>query len=159
LTGEIGDHGRVIPHDVGVAGIGHEDELPVRIGLEDLVEQELADAERGADVGEVQGPIVEGAALVGFVDEVHVVARSLLGRGCQVVEMHVGDATGPVRVDARHIRPLHEGFGEGVQQAEFGFVDLGDSEDVVDVGDDGQAGGGNEVGGCVAVDVAFCVDI
>lgn len=159
LSRKIGDHGRVIPHHVGVAGIGHEDELPVRIGLEDLVEEKLADAERGADVGEVQGAIVKGAARVGFVYEVHVVARDLLRGGGQVVEMHVGDAAGPVRVDAGHVRPLHEGFGEGIQQAELGFVDLGDSEDVVNVGDDGQACGGNEVGCCVAVDVAFGVDV
>ena len=45
----------------------------------------------------------------------------------------------PVGVNSRHIHPRHEGARERVQQPLGGFVDLGDAQDVVDVGDDGQA--------------------
>lgn len=120
------------------------------IGAEDLLEQELADAEGGGHVAEVEGPGVEGAAGVGVVDEVHVVARDLLGRGGQVVEVDVGHVGRPVGVDGRHVHPGHEGAGEGVEEPFGGLVDFGDAEDVVDVGDDGEALRGDEVGCCVA---------
>ena len=127
LAGKEGRHEWIIAHDIRIAGIGDEDKLALRKGLEDLDEQELADRERGRDVGEVEGPGVEGAAGVGLVDEVHVVARDLLGRRGQVVEVEVVDGFGPVGVDLRHVHPGHEGAREGVQQAFFRLVDLGDA--------------------------------
>ena len=50
LVGEVLDHLRVVLHDVGVAGVGDEDELALGEGFEDAVEQVLADGESGADV-------------------------------------------------------------------------------------------------------------
>jgi len=51
--------------------------------------------------------------------------------------MHVGQAGGPVVVDARHVHPPYVEAGEEVQQALFWFVYL---ENVVDVADDGETG-------------------
>ena len=73
--------------------------------------------------------------------------------------MEVGDGARPVGVDVRHVHPGGEGAGEAVEEALLGLVDLGDPQDVVDVGDDGQAGLRHQVGGSVAVDVALRVDI
>ena len=66
------------------------------------------------------------------------------------MEVEVGEVGGPVGVDGGHVHPGHKGAGEGVEEAFGGFVDFGDAQDVVDVGDDGQALGGDEVGCCVA---------
>lgn len=60
---------RVVGHDVRVGGVAHQDELALREGLEDPVEEVLADCERCRDVGEVEGPGIEGAEGVGLVDE------------------------------------------------------------------------------------------
>ena len=81
LPRKILRHLRVLPHDIGVRSVAHEDEFALRVGLKDAVEQEFTDGERGVDVGEVEGTRVEGAERVGFVDEVHVVWGSLLGGG------------------------------------------------------------------------------
>jgi len=90
LTGEVGCHCRVVPHDVRVGCVRYEDKLSLRESLEDAVQQEFADTEGSADVGEVQRAVVEASAWVGGVDELHVVPRHLLGCGCEVVEMCVG---------------------------------------------------------------------
>lgn len=73
--------------------------------------------------------------------------------------MEVGDRAGPVGVNVRHVHPGHKGPGKGVEQAFFGLVDFGDAEDVVDVGDDGEAFVGDEIGGCVAGVGALGVDV
>ena len=159
LPRELCRHGRVIAHHVRVARVGHQHEFPLRIGLEDLLEQKLTDRQSRTDVAEVEGPRVEAAAGVGLVDEVHVVAGDLLGRGGEVVEVEVGDGARPVGVDVRHVHPGGEGAGEAVEETFRGLVDLGDAQDVVDVGDDGQAGLGNQIGGGVTVDVALGVDV
>ena len=90
LTWEVGGHCRVVPHDIRVGRVGYENELSLREGLEDAVEQELADAEGSADVGEIQRTVVEASARVSGVDELHVVPRHLLGCGREVVEVRVG---------------------------------------------------------------------
>lgn len=69
LARVVGGHLRVVGHDIAVGGVGDQDELALREGLEDLVEEEFADRERGGDVAEVEGPRVEGAEGVGLVDE------------------------------------------------------------------------------------------
>ena len=73
--------------------------------------------------------------------------------------MEAGDAGGPVGVDGGHVHPRGEGAGERVEQTLGRFVDFRHAEDVVDVGDDGQAGGGDEVGGRVARGGALRVDV
>ena len=152
-------HEGIIAHDIRIAGIGHKDKLPLRKRLENLDEQVLPDRQRRRDVGEVEGPGVEGATGVSLVDEVHVVAGDLLGGRGQVVEVEVVDGSGPVGVDLGHVHPGHEGASEGVQEAFFGLVDLGDAQDVVDVGDDRQAFVGNEEGGGVADFGTLGVDV
>lgn len=147
-------HCRVVLHDVAVAGVGDEDELALGEGGEDHLEEVLADGEGGGDVGEVEGAGVEGAAGVGGVDELLVVAGDLLGQRGEVVEVCGlvvdGEVRGPVRVDGGHVEPGHVGAREGVEDDLGGGPDLGDAQDVVDVADDGEASGGNEVGGRVA---------
>ena len=73
--------------------------------------------------------------------------------------MHVGQRLRPVGVDVRHVHPRGVGFGEGVEETLFGLVDLGDTEDVVDVADDRHAGVGDEVGRRVACLRAIGVDV
>ena len=87
---------------------------------------------------------------IGLVDEVHVIASDLLGRRGQVVEVQVRNGARPVGVDSWHVHPRHEWSSEGVEETVFGLIDTGDTEDVVDVIDDGDAGVGNEVRGRVA---------
>lgn len=91
LAREILGQLRIVLHDIAVAGVCHQDEFAFRESLKDLVEQEFADAEGRRHVAEVQGPGVKGAAGVGFVDEVHVVAGDLLGGRGEVVEVEVRD--------------------------------------------------------------------
>lgn len=160
LPGERGRHGRVVAHDVGIRRVGEQDEFALGEGQEDLLEEESPDRERRRHVAEVEGSRVEGAEGVRRVDEVHVVARHLLrGRG-EVVEVQLLPEGGrPVGVDGRHVHPRDVGFGEGVEEAEGGFVDLRDAEDVVDVRDDGQACGRHEVGCRVARVGAVRVDV
>jgi len=43
-------------------------------------------------------------------------------------------------VDVRHVHPRYVGAGEGVQQALFWFIYLGNPENVVEVTDDGETG-------------------
>ena len=145
LVRKVERHLRIGLHDVAVARVGHQDELALREGLEDLGEQEVPDREGGADVAEVQRPGVEAAARVGAVDELHVDPRRLLRRRGQVVEVEVRDGAGPVRVHVRHVQPRREGPGEGVEEALLGQVDLGEPQDVVDVADDGQTLGRHQV--------------
>lgn len=135
MTGEFRRHGRIVAHDVAVAGVGDEDELALGKGAEDLLEQEFADGQGGADVAEVERSRVEGSARVRLVDEVHVVSRHLFGRGGEVMEVEVRDAARPVGVNFRHVHPRREGAGEGVEEAFFRLVDFGDAEDVIDVVD------------------------
>lgn len=78
-------------HDVRVGRVPDEDELPVGERLEDLVQQELAYRQRGREIGKVERSRVEGAERVRLVDEVHVVARDLLRRRGEVVEMKILD--------------------------------------------------------------------
>ena len=59
------------------------------------------------------------------------------------MEVEVGDGARPVGVDVRHVHPGGERAGEAVEETLFGLVDLGHAQDVVDVGDDGQAGLGH----------------
>ena len=73
--------------------------------------------------------------------------------------MEVWDRAGPVGVDVRHVFPLDERASEGVEETFFGLVDFGDAKDVVNVADDGEAGGRDKKRGCVADIGAFGVDI
>ena len=159
LIREFRDHSRIIAHHVAVTRISDKDELPLRKGLEDLLEQEFADRERGGDVGEVERSRVEGSSGVCLVDEVHVVAGYLLGGCGQVVEVEVWDRFRPIGVDLGHVHPRGERAGEGIQQPFFRLVDLGYAQDIVDVRDDGKAFVGNEEGGGIADLDALCVDI
>jgi hypothetical protein len=54
LVGVGSCHQRVILHDIAVASVGDKDELPLREGLEDLGQKELADGESGRNIGEVE---------------------------------------------------------------------------------------------------------
>ena len=73
--------------------------------------------------------------------------------------MGIGDGTGPVGEDVGHVFPLDEGAGKCVEEAFLWLVDFGDAEDIVDVAYDGEAGGGNEVGSCIANFAALGVDV
>ena len=146
-------------HDVAIARVSHQDEFPSRIGLEDFIEQVFADTERSRYVAEIEGSSVKGAARVGLVDEVHVIASDLLGGRRQVVEMDVWDGTRPIGVDLGHVFPLDEGAGEGIKEAFFGLVNLRYAEDIIDVANDGKSGGRNEIGGCIADVATFGVYI
>ena len=53
LSWKLRRHGRVIPHDIAVAGIRNEDEFSLRVRTEDLLEQILAHTECFFDVTEV----------------------------------------------------------------------------------------------------------
>lgn len=59
------------------------------------------------------------------------------------MEVEIRDALAPVGVDLGHVHPGDEGAGEGVEETFGGVVDLGYTEDVIDIGDDCQADGGD----------------
>ena len=150
LAGVILIHGRIVFHDIMVAGIRHKDKLALGERVEDLVEEELAHLERLLGIGEVERSGVERAQWVRLVDELHVGAGDLLGQRGQVVEVDTGRGRGPVCVDIGHVHPWGEGARKGVDDAFFGLIDLGHAQDVVDIGDDAKAFGRDEVGRCVA---------
>lgn len=148
-----------VPHDIAVAGVGYEDELSLWECLEDLVQQELADTQGCADIAEVQRARVERTTWVGLVDEVHIIAGDLFGGRRQVVEMRAWDAAGPVCIDVWHVIPLRERLCERIEQPFLWRVDLGHSQNVINVRDDGQAFRRSKIGCCVPVDVTLCVDV
>ena len=127
LTRVIFRHCRVRLHDIAVACVCHENELPLRVRLKDLVQQESSDAQGCADIAEIQGPSIEGAAGIGLVDEVHVVASHLLRSGSQVVEMEIWNAARPIGVDIRHIHPLRERASKRIQESLLWIVYLGNT--------------------------------
>ena len=94
----------VIPHNITVACIRNQDKLSLWKGLENFIEQELADAQRGADVAEVQRTIVKGASRVVLVDEIHVIASHLLRSGGQIMEPEVRKSARPIGVDVYNPR-------------------------------------------------------
>jgi hypothetical protein len=160
LVREVVGELRVVLHDVAVGGVGDEHKLALGEGGKDLLQQEHADGERGGHIGEVERASVKGAAGVGLVDEVHVVAGCLLGGGGQVVEVRVvGEGARPVGVDLGHVLPLHKGARKGIEEALLGVVDLGDAQDVVNVGDERDALGGDEEGGGVSAQRAVGVNV
>lgn len=159
LPREIRRHLRIILHHVAVARVCHEDKLPLRIRLEDLGEEVLAYAQGGLHITEVQRPGVEGAAGVGFVDEVHVVARDLFRGGGEVVEVEVGDGARPVGVDVRHIFPLDKRPSEGVEETFFRLIDFRDAENIVDVANDCHARRRDEVSGRIANIATLGIDV
>lgn len=77
LTRVLFCHFRISAHDIAVAGICHQNELPLRISLEDPFQQVFSDLQSGADVAEIQRSGIEGTSRIGLVDEIHVVARHL----------------------------------------------------------------------------------
>lgn len=77
----------VVLHDVAVRSVGDKHKLSLRESLEDLGEEVHADRKGGFHVGEVERASVEGAAGVGLVNEVHVIAGGLFGGGGQIVEV------------------------------------------------------------------------
>ena len=131
----------------------------MRIGLEDLVEEKLANAQSSVDIAEIQRSIIERAARVCLVDEVHVIARHLLRRGSEVVEMEVGDAPRPIGIDFWHIHPRDKRTSEGIEQTLGWFVNLGHAQNIVDVRNDGEAVRWDKIGCCIAVDVTFCIHV
>ena len=159
LPRKLSRHRWVISHDIAVARVRNQDEFPLWECTEDLLEQVFAYAEGFVDVAEIEGTRVEGSAGVRLVDEIHVIARDLLGRGGQVVEVEVRDTARPVGVDIRHVHPRRKRTRERVQQTFLGLVDFGDAEDIVNIVDDGEAGRGHEVSGRVAGVCAVSVDI
>lgn len=86
-----------------------------------------------------------------MVDELHVNAGSLFRGGSKVVEVIrvIGVLTRPGSEDLGHVKPGDEITGEGVEEAFFRLVDLGDAENVVDVSEDCVAFVGDEISGCV----------
>lgn len=75
----------IILHHVAVACVCYEDEFACRKGVEDLVQQELSNAECGIDVTEVERPCVEGTSWIVIKDEVHAITTvSLAIRRCCV---------------------------------------------------------------------------
>jgi hypothetical protein len=95
-----------------------------------------------------------------LVDEVHVETRGLLGSGGQVVEVRVvGHSARPVSVDLGHVHPGHEGAGKGIEESFLGIIDLGHSQDVVNVGDEGYTFVGHQEGRGVAAQSTVGVDI
>lgn len=145
LTRVLGGHCRIIAHDIGIAGIGDEDKLPVREALEDLFKEEFPDCQGGGDIAKIEWSGIEAAAGISLVNEIHVVSSNLLGSGCQVMEMHGRNAFGPVSVDIWHVHPLDKRSRERIEEALFRIIDLGDSQDVVNIADDSQALVGDEI--------------
>jgi hypothetical protein len=150
LIGVGGCHQGVILHDIAVAGIGDKDKLSLREGLEDLGQKELADGKSGRNVGEVERTGIERSTGVMGVGEVHVSSGDLLGGGGQIVEMHVGQTLAPVGVDVGHVLPGDVLLGERVEQTLRRLVDLCDTEDIINITDNGETGSGYEVSGRVA---------
>lgn len=64
--------------------------------------------------------------------------------------MHVRKAGRPVSVDVGHILPRRERLGERVEQTFFRFVNLGDAEDIVNVGHNCQSSWGHQVCGDIS---------
>ena len=56
-----------------------------------------------------------------------------------------GERAEPVLEEFRHAGDVDVGLHEGVEETLVGNVDFGDAEDVVDVGDDRDAGGGDQL--------------
>lgn len=59
--------------------------------------------------------------------------------------MHVRKADRPIPIDVWHILPRRERLGKRVEQTFFGLINLGNTEDIVNVGHDGQSGRGYQV--------------
>ena len=124
---------RVRLHDIAVARVCHENELPLGVRQKDLVQQESSDLQCCANIAEIQGPGIEGAARVSLIDEVHVVAGHLFWSRSQVMEVEVWDAARPIGVDIRHVHPLRERTSKGVQETFLGIVYLGNAQDIIDI--------------------------
>jgi len=145
LAGIIGCKGRIGFHNIGVGCIGHQDEFTFRIGLEDAIEEIATDRESGGYITEVERAGIKGSAGVSLVNEIHVVPCYLLWSSSQVVEMHVRKTFAPVGVDVGHVEPWGKWASEGVQKTLVWLVDLGDAQDVINVGDDSHSGWRNKV--------------
>lgn len=139
LVGEIRCELGVIAHYIAVAGIRHQDEFPLGVGGENLLEQEFPDAQGCADVAKVQRTGVKRTAGIRLVDEVHVIPRDLLRGGRQVVEVDTRDRPRPVGIDIWHVLPLGKRAGERVQEAFFRLVDFGHTENIINVRDNRNA--------------------
>ena len=147
------------PHYIAVARISDQHKLSLRVCPEDLLEQIFTDTERLIDVTEVERTCVKRTTRVRLVNKVHVIPRDLLGGRRQVVEMKVGDAARPIGIDVGHVHPRSEWTREGIEETFFWLVDLGDPKNVVNVGDDREAGRRDQVGCCVARVCTIGVDI
>jgi hypothetical protein len=160
LLGEVVGELWVILHDIRVGRVGDENELPLRESLEDLLQKVHANRQRSRDVREVEWSGVEGAAGVGLVDEVHVETGALLRSSGEVMEMRaVRQGARPVGIDIGHVHPWCERTSKRVQQALLGIVDLGDTQNVINVRDKGDSLVGHQESGGVATVCAVGVDI
>lgn len=159
LVGKVDRQLGIGLHHVAVARVGHQHELPLRIGGENLSQEEITDPQGCADIAEIEGSRVERTTRVGLVDELHVIPRHLFGGGGEVVEMDVRHAARPVGVDAGHVHPRGKRAGERIQQTFLGLVDLGHAKDIINIRNDGDAGLWHEIGRCISDVASLGIDV
>lgn len=159
LPRKFSDHGRIVSHNITVAGIRNEDEFTLGEGSEDLLQEELPDGQRSADVAKVQRPCIKTATGVCLVDKVHIISGNLLRSRGQVVEVHIWQAFGPIGIDVWHVHPWSVRTGERVEKAFLWLVNLSDAQDVVDIIDDGQTSARNQIGRGIACVCAIGVNV
>ena len=71
--------------------------------------------------------------------------------------MHCWNAVTPIAVNVGHVLPWCEWASEGVEQSLGRLVNFGDTENVIDIADDGQTGGRDQV--CSSVSESRSTDI
>lgn len=133
------------------------------MGVETEQLTELAFRERLEELKQTVLPRVQNRTRIADIDRAHleapkrevrkqiidIRARELHGRRRVVVERRVWERLEPVREERGDPGDVHVWLGEGVEQAFVWDVYFCDAQDVVDVGDDGDALGGHEDGGAV----------
>ena len=62
----------------------------------------------------------------------------------------VGKSTRPVGIDVGHVHPGSKGAGEAVEETFLGFVDLGHTQDIVNIRDEGDTLRGDKEGSGIA---------
>lgn len=54
------------------------------------------------------------------------------------MKVEVRDRSGPIGIDFRHVHPRRERSSKRVQETLLRIIDLGDTKNVVDIGDNGE---------------------
>ena len=75
------------------------------------------------------------------------------------MEVCVGQTFGPIGVNVRHVHPLHERIYESIVETFGRLIDFRDTEDVINVVNDGQTFRWYQVRGCVPLRALTSVNI